>query len=341
VSTSRNCPLCERDAGVTMICERCVRATERRLGDIPALVDELELTLSRQGRGGRGAGHRKRGDDQPLPFDIAASGKRSLINLLAEWADLAAAESHAGGMPWHHSQWESDLGQTRAAVSVLQRHLSWFRVGEQAPIAARAIETIRNQLRSAIDRVPERLWAGPCHAELPAAISTTEAGAITVTLNASDTPPRCELQLYRKWGEELITCDGHNDPDETGGCGAVHTIDGRRDFLLTSIEEQLLPLRLVWESLYELLPGCNIAWETVRKWPRKQTKPRRDPRTGQPLTDRRGRRLVTVVPPRLHVRTVNLLGTELFRGGDIIDLARDEIPRRGAKRTRYRHRKPA
>lgn len=314
-ATRDTCHGCGANLQAAVLCNRCVRITERRLGDLPALVEQLELTVSRQSRGGgRGGGHRKKGDEQPLPFNLAASGKRALIALLEEWADVIAQGAGIPGLPLRPAV-TSDTDRVRVAVGrmLTRQSLNWLRTGNQAAGAFDAIWSIRDQLRSAIDRRPERLYAGPCNAQLSVTVDVDEHGAIEIL----EKPSRCTFGLYRKWGEDVITCDGYDPTSRIQlplGCGATHTVDERRDFLLASVEDHLLPLRVVWESLYVLLPDSDVTWETARKWPRRQRN----------------------VPPRLTARTLTDHGVELFRGGDILDLARDEAPRVGRRRQRTR-----
>jgi hypothetical protein len=316
VSDQETCHGCGAQvADAAVLCNRCVRITERRLGDLPALIEQLELTVSRQARGGgRGGGHRKKGDDQPLPFNIAASGKRSLIALLEEWADVVAQGAGIRGLPLRPAV-TTDTNRVRAAVGrmLTKEALNWLRNGNQAAGAFDAIWSIRDQLRSAIDRRPERLYAGPCNANLSFTIDVDDQDNIQIL----DKPSRCSRGLYRKWGDEVITCDGYDPTARIQlplGCGATHTAAERRDFLLASVEDHLLPLRVVWESLYVLLPDADVTWETARKWPRRQRN----------------------VPPRLNARAITDQGDELYRGGDILDLARDDAPRVGRRRQRVR-----
>src|SRR3954469_11779790 len=65
------CPVatCDRPRpGNAHICGACAGQLERDLGDIPGLVDQLDVTLSRQASGGAGGG-----SERPLPFDPRAS----------------------------------------------------------------------------------------------------------------------------------------------------------------------------------------------------------------------------------------------------------------------------
>lgn len=316
--TQSHCPACGRPTG-DVLCSSCVRRTERYLRDIPKLANDLELTITRQAVGGGFGGKRKKGDEQPLPYNDHASRKqRDVVALLVEWCDHIAADNNVRTLPIMPTV-DEYRRRAGAACAIILQHIRWFRVHTDAPDAASAMEWVRDQLRVAVDRPPERVWAGPCMAPIPLSVHEDD-GVITVALKAST----CDLDLYRKWGQDIIVCDGHNDPDESNGCLAQHPASERAEFLVEHVTEQLLPLRLVWESLYVLLPKCPVAWETARKWPR----PRR-------IEDADGK--ITVVPPRLVSRAVSAkTHAQLFRGGDILDLARDETKRAGRKRTRHR-----
>jgi hypothetical protein len=64
-------PSCDRPVADAYVCARCAHDLERALGDIPAVVHQLNLTLAKQtryaDRNDRG------GSAHPLPLDPAAS----------------------------------------------------------------------------------------------------------------------------------------------------------------------------------------------------------------------------------------------------------------------------
>lgn len=127
------------------ICSMHATQLERDLGDVPALLDELETTLTRQtATGGRNGG---RGTEKPLPFDQGAS----------EALDVLRGTLEA---------WGREVG-TRGTALALLGHLEHL---FHHPCAADAVEEVgaacRNALR-AIDHHRELVYAGRCGADCP------------------------------------------------------------------------------------------------------------------------------------------------------------------------------
>lgn len=331
-STERPAPALRNDE---YLCSGCVHRAERVLGDLPALAHDLEVTVSRQARTYRAAPRGGVPDEdwrrtdqalapRPLPVDVATSERaRTVCALLFEWADYIATWHRMKGMPVF-AAYRPLTELVPQAVAILLSKTDWMRSNEQGPDLATAMHCVRRDLRNLIDTRPERLYAGPCHADLG---YDPELGY------------RCELPIYREWGHDEITCDGHQQQPRPGrwystGCGSVHATSTRRDWLRAEIEERLLPLRLVWEDLHELVPGSQLEWKTVKQWTeeRRTRVPQRD-KTGRPILDQTGREKVriNVTPPRLEPQAWSG-ATPLFRGADILRLAEDKPARRGRRR---------
>ena len=303
--SDRTCPGygCSSPLDNEYLCRRCQHRAERILGDLPALTRELRTTVTRQDR--VATGRRGMGAEQPLPVNVSASDRgRQVLELLFEWADFVAAAYGVKGLPVfaRHIPLEALVPQ---AVSVLLARSDWLRFNEQGPDLASAVWSVQQGLRRIVDCAEERLYAGPCYAEL-------------------DGTGKCGLSLYRRWGADVIVCDGYR-PDTPGpfqGCGASHAAVDRHAFLVASVEEHVLPLKLVWESLYVLVPGCDVPWRTALQW----TKERR-------TRDATGPRVrIRVTPPLLTPAAVDWRGRPLYRGEDILRLAQDKKPRRGRRR---------
>lgn len=310
---TRICP--GHDCGASLrdgyLCRSCQRRAERILSDLPALARELEVTVTRQDRISR-PGKRGKGAAQPSVVNFTAEQRgRRESELLFEWTDFVAAWYGTKGLPLFARH--VPLGQLiPASVSLLLGRSDWMRSHEQGPELASAIWYVRSGLSRIVDCREERLYAGPCHADL-----------------GYDQPYLCQFGLYRKWGAEDIVCDGHRPgvPGLSAGCGTIHPAAERHAFLVASVEEQLLPLKLVWESLYVLIPGCEVAWKTAQQW----TKPRHERLTV--ATKVGGERVrIRTTPPRLTEASVDWRGQPLYRGDDILRLAQDKRPRRGRRR---------
>lgn len=304
------------------LCRSCVRHAERILGDLVALTRDLETTVARQDRSG-GHASRGTGHERPLPVNISASERaRERLELLFEWTDFVAQRNHVTGLPVFGRH--VPLGTlVPRAVAVLLHHSDWMRLDEQGPALANAIWHVRRDLRQLVDTPLERLHAGPCDADLG---YDPELGYT------------CSAHLFRRWGSEDIVCDGYRPAHVPGvatfGCGTSHPASSRRTWMRAEVEARLLPLRVIWEDLYELIPGCELDWATVRQWTRerRQRVPRVDAK-GIERVDSRGRPMVdvTVTPPRLEPQAWEG-DTPLYRGSDVLRLAEDGGARRGRRR---------
>jgi hypothetical protein len=206
------------------------------------------------------------------------------------------------------------------AVAVLLRYSDWMRLSEQGPELANALSCVRRDMRKIVDRHLARTYAGPCRAKI-------DLEGRELALLGRGFHRRCPLALYRYWGADEITCDGHLDPDGREGCGTVHPAAERAEFLVDQVRQQLLPLKLVWESLYVLLPGCQVDWPTAQRWERAQT--HREKFTGK---NGKERVRVRITAPRLEPAEWAGDDTPLYRGSDILRLAEDKAPRRGRRR---------
>jgi hypothetical protein len=91
------CPVCTAAQPEGLLCHACTTRLERDLGDVPAIVAELDVTLSRQARIGSGgksgvmANHR---DGYHAAASLASS---TLTNVLTTWA------RDVSGKRWSHS----------------------------------------------------------------------------------------------------------------------------------------------------------------------------------------------------------------------------------------------
>jgi hypothetical protein len=310
--TDRTCPGYGCGAALRdgYLCRSCQRRAERILGELPSLAREVETTIARQDRGA--TGRRGDGAEQPLPVNLTAGDRArhpDVLPLLFEWADHVAACYSVTGLPVFAAALPMTVTVPRA-VAVLLRYADWMRLAVQGPELANALSCVRRDLRKIVDRPPSRTYAGPCQAR----VAIVDDGAVVGGR-------RCPLALYRYWGADEITCDGHLDPEGREGCGTVHPASERAEFLVDQVRQQLLPLRLVWESLYVLLPGCQVDWATAQRW----TRPQR-------IRDDAGVRIkIRVVAARLEPQAW-AGDTPLYRGADILRFAEDKAPRRGRRR---------
>jgi hypothetical protein len=162
--TTPTCRVASCDHPVTdaWVCTRCAHQLERALGDIPAIVHQLNLTLAKQTR--YADRNERGGNEQPLPMDPLASAATSeLRHHLCNWVSIvaetrglplpAAAIYHPGGEP----------GMDTLARWMLA-HVEWLRHHEHGHIAVEELTGDMRTARRVIDVPANRTTfpVGPC-----------------------------------------------------------------------------------------------------------------------------------------------------------------------------------
>lgn len=262
---------------------RCLRRLERVLVDMPALVLDLELTITRQTRGA--GAPRVKGAAQPLPFAASAEIDQAHagVAILVEWA------RHVAGNPPAAARTSTQRARWASAALLASRE--WFQADEQAHEAARAVLQIRAALRRAVDRPAARFYAGRCGAELTTLVLDCAGEILTPRAEVTT----CDGDVYAEPGDPLALC---------AECRVCHPVVERRDALLGALEWEVLPLPEILAAL-PVLTGRNPDPATVRQW------------------RARG---------RLEPAQVTPAGVRLYRGGDVLRLARDTGTRPGPQR---------
>ena len=91
------CPVCGCDSTDGLLCHADTLRLEQELGDVPAIVEDLDVTLSRQarigqgGKSGKGAAHEKNPIHTGAMFATSA-----LANVLGTWAMASARRGRCG-----------------------------------------------------------------------------------------------------------------------------------------------------------------------------------------------------------------------------------------------------
>jgi hypothetical protein len=181
-----------------VLCGACVAKLQARLGHVPALVAELEVTITRQDRttaskvGGRGS-------ETPSPYNERASDTGAqLRDRLSLWA-RAVAEHFGASVP--HAE---PRNIAVVAAQWLMEH-PWTVAGY--PAAGDLFEEISDDVRAAfqvIDRPPDAVFAGRC---------------------------QCGGLLYARPGHQLATCRA---PD----CGLDYGVEEMRTWMLGEIKHR-------------------------------------------------------------------------------------------------------
>lgn len=197
------CPVCEREQVDGLCCHSCTSALERDLGDVPAIVAELDVTISRQARigsGGKGGLASERWCYNPG----AAAVADDLANTLTTWARDVCGDTSPGPLS----------NPSHAAAALLLMHVPAIR---RHPAVVELYDEITDavkQARQAVDRPADRQYLGTCLAEFEGVTCTQE---IFARPGASEA--RCKV------------------------CGITHDVVERRTWLLGEAEDRLFTVR--------------------------------------------------------------------------------------------------
>jgi hypothetical protein len=236
------CPIehCDHPARSGYMCGGCEAELARALHDVPEVLGDLDVTLSRQtSRMGRG-GH---GSAVPLAFDERASEVGYVLrSALAGWVRVLMESvvplagpacpqcEHASCGAIRYNRGPEDTCQSMAVwlsagVSRLVRHPAAEEAHGEIVTAVRAAERVT-------DRPAERQFAGRC--------------------------PGCGEPLYAKPGASAVQCRAE-------GCeaGSVE-VAVQRDAMLGTIADQLMPATQVADVLTRL--AAPLKAELVRQW---------------------------------------------------------------------------
>jgi hypothetical protein len=145
------CSSCSRPAPDATICPSCTGQAAAHLRQVPWLVEQLTVTLTRQARMGDRNG--PRGRESPVVFNEGASQDLEILReLTSRWSGLVAA----------HRGISVDAAGT---VELARWLLRWNGAAAQHPDAADYLTELDHAIRGAqrtIDRAPELRYVGPC-----------------------------------------------------------------------------------------------------------------------------------------------------------------------------------
>lgn len=153
------CPIDARPlVNNAVICATCEGNLARALGDLDALLDDLETALTRQARK-RPARGSVAADGPPLPYDERASeAARDLRTLLKDWVSLVAE-----GLADEGRFVKLQMPATAKSLSSwLLHHTGWIARHDTAPDAYSEIVGAVNNIRRTIDIAPDMRYVGPC-----------------------------------------------------------------------------------------------------------------------------------------------------------------------------------
>lgn len=208
---------CNLPVGDGYVCQRCSRKLEIALGDVGALWEQLDIVLTRQARYSDAQG---RGGDKGLPFNPEASEIGWVLrNTLATWCRLIAEER----------RWDLPEDEPTKIARWLLHHMTWLRNQEAGHLAIEEITSAVNQVRRAVDRPPERLYAGPCK--------------------------ECEADLYGKAGSIVLKCKA---------CGLENFVSERLEWMWSQVTGSYVTARKGSILLGRF--GYPTAQKTIDSW---------------------------------------------------------------------------
>lgn len=251
---SNPCPviMCDEDAGDGIICRQCLHQLEKTLAEVPWLLDELDTAIKKESRFAASDKITRKGNHQPLPFDVSASDARAeLTARLTLWAsDVAHRQSVTTG---------AALSPTWAAAWLV-RNIEHVRTFVAAEDLVEELSAARATAVYVIDRPMERRYLGECGYQ-----HTDEDGT---------TYEPCGATLWGRDGDDEVTCKV---------CGTMHSAaileqkiqreaaNGLEDRIYTATEaaEVIVALRLSGQD------NAPKLVDRIRKWaeqPRDQDK---------------------------------------------------------------------
>lgn len=210
---SPQCATCDQPAPAGVrICLRCERRLMGWLRDVPELLEELDVTITRQDKltsnrvGGRSS-------EKPLMFNEHASDTRILLeSTLRIWANAL------GWNPY------IDVGPTNVYI---RNRMHVIRMREDVGDLYADVQRGIRKARQAIDRPAEKVFAGPCNTEIIA------FGGVAF----------CAADLYAKPGKATVVCRD---------CGAEHEVASRREWMLREIRNHSADASLMSGILTQL-----------------------------------------------------------------------------------------
>lgn len=210
---NKTCPSCGCEQGAGLLCASETDRLERDLGDVAAIVEDLNVTLSKQARVGNPSGSAGLARERsPINVGAMAAGD-NLANVLTTWARDVLNDDEI-------RRTTSGWGNPSAdAAAVLLSNVDHVR---RHPAVVELIDEIADaiaQARRVVDRPEDSVFVGPCMNEVP----DEECNLIT-----------CMEDLYARQGASAVRCKV---------CGAEHEVAERREWLLEQAKDRLFTVR--------------------------------------------------------------------------------------------------
>lgn len=236
------CPACAGRSDDGLICNGCTSALRKNIRAIPALMRELDTTLTRQSQTGTGNGGKN--STRPLPFDAHASELADEVkNFLVAWVRTFELGD------WPEDGIASICGWFLARDQRIRGH-------EEGAFFVDEVADVVRRIRRAIDLRPEMVYLGVCGNLID--VFHEESGDIT--------PELCNHQMYARKRDEAHDC-----PGEPGvHCGAIYNVKDRQEYLRELARDQSATIGTCAQVL--ALFGMPVKAGTIDSWTRPRTR---------------------------------------------------------------------
>lgn len=258
-------PICQcgQPAPDAFLCRRCASVLERILAELPATLDDLQTTITRQSRTSKGGGGKPtKASEAPLPFDVHASEvldrtRNGMSTWIRHVCEVRGVPLPAIGDPLRPAS-------NGAMATWLVTHIQSILADEWAPQLLADLKQLQYELRAAVDNREYR-YAGPCTAVLQMG-EVYEVSPDVVAIRPT-TRETCGAPLRVRTGGKTITCRT---------CGAEYDLAERMVTVLAKIRGEMatgqdaayllsdaLQTRITWASIRKMEHAGHVAFVTT------------------------------------------------------------------------------
>jgi hypothetical protein len=213
------------------LCPTDATALATLLSMLPAMLDELDVALTRQARlrATRGLAI---ADAVELPYNLGAAEQADKIRVfLLPWVRLVGTRTGAEYMPAH---------STPALARGLFNYREWLTRQPEAADLLYGLQLLVEDVRSVIDLRIEKVFVGSCRS----------------IFNADgDRQPVCPEHMYAPARNVEFTC---------GKCGTVHNVKDRQGQALAASENRVMSPQMAARSLTR--NGEPLSVERLYNW---------------------------------------------------------------------------
>lgn len=202
------CPVCTAEQPEGLLCHNDTTRLEQVLAEVPWLVEQLTITISKQakigGQAGKGAPARER---NPINYGALIVADE-LGNTLTTWArDIGYVDTRV-----HQQSTKDANAYLLSNIALIRRH----------PAVEELLDEIldaTSRARRAVDKPADRVFLGPCNGETP-----DDQGRMVTCLD----------DLYCRPNSTWATCRT---------CGSEHDVNERRTWLLDQAADRIVTPR--------------------------------------------------------------------------------------------------